>query len=150
LIDEKEITVRIREEDLSVAKDAVKESIEELRKYGKNNNLNLDTTFFLAPSKADVKGLATWYVLSYDDNSISYFHCYFNPINTLSLLSYFNIHILSAGGVVLTAKQGKIVCDNTLDTRLKYAFDDLVPIIRKTLFEEPDRVPTVVEEKGHH
>jgi vacuolar-type H+-ATPase subunit E/Vma4 len=51
--------------------------------------------------------------------------------------------------VVLTAKQGKIVCDNTIDARLRYAFDDLVPTIRKVLFAEPDRVPTVMDEKEH-
>jgi len=54
-----------------------------------------------------------------------------------------------SGGIVLTAKAGKLVCDNTLDARLKCVFEDLVPIIRKTLFNEPDRVPTVVKEKEH-
>jgi len=114
LIDEKEIVVKIREEDLTVAKEAVKIANAELKKYGKNSNLTLDDTFFLPPSKNDVKGLAT-----------------------------------CAGGVILTAKQGKIVCDNTLDTRLRFAFEDLVPIVRKTLFDEPDRVPSVIEEKQH-
>lgn len=39
-----------------------------------------------------------------------------------------------AGGVVLYAKQGKIVCDNTLDTRLDQVYYDLKPTVRKMLF----------------
>lgn len=38
------------------------------------------------------------------------------------------------GGVILYAKQGKIVCDNTLDTRLGQVYYDLKPEIRKMLF----------------
>ncbi|CAI5725920.1 unnamed protein product [Peronospora farinosa] len=34
-----------------------------------------------------------------------------------------------AGGVVLYAKQGKIVCDNTLDTRLDQIYYDLKPTV---------------------
>ena len=114
LIDEAEITVRIRQEDLAVAKEALALAQQELQKYHKTNRLTLDTTNFLPPSKHSVEGLAT-----------------------------------CAGGVVLTAKHGKIVCDNTIDARLRYAFDDLVPTIRKVLFAEPDRVPTVMDEKEH-
>lgn len=39
-----------------------------------------------------------------------------------------------AGGVKLLASNGRIVCDNTLDSRLKTAFDQLMPEIRKNLF----------------
>ncbi|CAI5718933.1 unnamed protein product [Peronospora farinosa] len=42
-----------------------------------------------------------------------------------------------AGGVVLYAKQGKIVCDNTLDTRLDQIYYDLKPTVRKMLFPTP-------------
>ena len=42
-----------------------------------------------------------------------------------------------AGGVVLYAKQGKIVCDNTLDTRLDQIYYDLKPMVRKMLFSAP-------------
>ncbi|KAG6974132.1 hypothetical protein JG688_00003223 [Phytophthora aleatoria] len=42
-----------------------------------------------------------------------------------------------AGGVVLYAKQGKIVCDNTLDTRLDTIYYDLKPTVRKMLFPNP-------------
>lgn len=38
------------------------------------------------------------------------------------------------GGVILYAKQGKIVCDNTLNTRLDQVYYDLKPTIRKMLF----------------
>ncbi|KDO20737.1 ATP synthase subunit [Saprolegnia parasitica CBS 223.65] len=42
----------------------------------------------------------------------------------------------SAGGVTLVAKNGKIVCDNTLDTRLMTVNYDEKPTIRKMLFPE--------------
>jgi len=38
-----------------------------------------------------------------------------------------------SGGVVLSAR-GRIFCDNTLDVRLKYAYEKLVPQIRQNLF----------------
>ncbi len=41
----------------------------------------------------------------------------------------------SAGGVKLTADRGRIICDNTLDARLDIAFDELIPRIRKGLFD---------------
>ncbi|DAZ94009.1 TPA: LOW QUALITY PROTEIN: hypothetical protein N0F65_001620 [Lagenidium giganteum] len=40
----------------------------------------------------------------------------------------------NSGGVILYAKQGKIVCDNTLDTRLNQVYYDLKPTVRKNLF----------------
>ena len=42
-----------------------------------------------------------------------------------------------AGGLKLLAKGGRIVCDNTLDSRLAIAFEDLMPKIRATLFSAP-------------
>jgi V-type H+-transporting ATPase subunit E len=38
------------------------------------------------------------------------------------------------GGVVLSAQEGKIMCDNTLDQRLALAFDANIPKIRQLLF----------------
>lgn len=38
------------------------------------------------------------------------------------------------GGVVTSAKKGKIMCSNTLDARLEIAFDNLLPEIRTGLF----------------
>ena len=42
------------------------------------------------------------------------------------------------GGVVLTALGGKIVCDNTLKSRLTLVYEELLPSIRATLFPEDD------------
>ena len=42
--------------------------------------------------------------------------------------------ISCAGGVRLEACHGRIVCDNTLDSRLSIAFQDLQPYIRNLLF----------------
>ncbi|GBG25207.1 V-type proton ATPase subunit E [Hondaea fermentalgiana] len=39
-----------------------------------------------------------------------------------------------AGGVKLLASNGRIICDNTLDSRLTVGFDELMPEIRKNLF----------------
>ena len=44
--------------------------------------------------------------------------------------------ILSAGGVVLSSLQGKIVCNNTLDVRLQYAYDHAIPEVREKLFAD--------------
>jgi V-type H+-transporting ATPase subunit E len=40
-----------------------------------------------------------------------------------------------AGGLKISAREGKIVCDNTLDSRLEIAFADLMPVIRSLLFK---------------
>jgi len=40
------------------------------------------------------------------------------------------------GGVVLTALHGRVVCDNTLDARVKLVYDELLPTIRSKLFQE--------------
>lgn len=40
----------------------------------------------------------------------------------------------SAGGVVLMGHGNKIVCNNTLDARLKLCFEDLKPVVRSALF----------------
>jgi V-type H+-transporting ATPase subunit E len=38
------------------------------------------------------------------------------------------------GGVVLSARGGKIICRNTLDARYELAFQQLLPVIREALF----------------
>lgn len=40
----------------------------------------------------------------------------------------------SAGGVVLTALGGKIMVDNTLDSRLRLSYEELAPEVRSLLF----------------
>lgn len=42
----------------------------------------------------------------------------------------------SFGGVLLTALNGKIVCDNTLNSRLNLVYEELLPSIRAILFPE--------------
>ena len=42
----------------------------------------------------------------------------------------------TAGGVVLTALAGHIKCDNTLQSRLKLVYEELLPAIRAILFPE--------------
>lgn len=55
------------------------------------------------------------------------------------------------GGIVLTSLDKKIVCDNTLESRLNLCFEELLPQIRKTLFPQPEKVKKEVKPKaeGH-
>ncbi|MGK3747161.1 MAG: V-type H+-transporting ATPase subunit E, partial [Bacillariaceae sp.] len=40
------------------------------------------------------------------------------------------------GGILMTALNGKIVCDNTMSTRLTLVYEELLPSIRAILFPE--------------
>ena len=40
------------------------------------------------------------------------------------------------GGILMTALNGKIVCDNTMSTRLTLVYEELLPAIRAILFPE--------------
>jgi len=53
------------------------------------------------------------------------------------------------GGLVLSAKGGKILCRNTLDSRLEHAFYDLEPQIRGLLFGVRPK-PVVKQEVKQH
>jgi len=44
-----------------------------------------------------------------------------------------------SGGIVLSAREGKILCNNTLDQRLNLAFDAKIPEIRRVLFTVPGK-----------
>lgn len=39
-----------------------------------------------------------------------------------------------AGGLIVASGNGRIRCDNTLETRLNQAFEAMLPVIRVTLF----------------
>ena len=56
------------------------------------------------------------------------------------------------GGIVMTSMDRRIVCNNTLKSRLDLCFEELLPHIRSHLFpsKEPAVVKPVVETKGHH
>jgi len=55
------------------------------------------------------------------------------------------------GGVVLSARNGTIVCRNTLDSRLDLCFESLVPQVRGLLFGIRSKPKAkVVEEPTHH
>ena len=42
--------------------------------------------------------------------------------------------VCSLGGILLTARDGSIRCNNTLDLRLQMSCEDLLPAVRTTLF----------------
>jgi len=55
------------------------------------------------------------------------------------------------GGVVISARNGTIICRNTLDSRLDLCFDGLIPQIRGILFgvrEAPKN--SVKQQSSHH
>jgi V-type H+-transporting ATPase subunit E len=54
------------------------------------------------------------------------------------------------GGLVLSAKGGKIVCRNTLDNRLEHAFYDLEPQLRGLLFGVRAKPVVKAEAKAPH
>ncbi|KAI5074653.1 hypothetical protein GOP47_0010614 [Adiantum capillus-veneris] len=39
-----------------------------------------------------------------------------------------------AGGVILTSRDGRVICDNTLDSRLEVTFKQILPEIRRRFF----------------
>jgi V-type H+-transporting ATPase subunit E len=53
------------------------------------------------------------------------------------------------GGVVLSARNGQIVCRNTLDHRLTIAFEQLKPAIRGTLFGVREKIVNAEPVKRH-
>jgi len=55
-----------------------------------------------------------------------------------------------SGGVVLSARNGTIVCKNTLDSRLDLCFDNLIPQIRGILFGVREKPASSVEQKQSH
>jgi len=54
------------------------------------------------------------------------------------------------GGVVLTARQNKIMLDNTLAARLEICQDALSPIVRGRLFGVVEHVGIITKEKNEH
>lgn len=59
-----------------------------------------------------------------------------------------------AGGMVLTSLDKRIVCNNTLQSRLDLCFEELLPVIRKMLFPQPEKQKKEEKPKadghGHH
>ena len=43
------------------------------------------------------------------------------------------------GGIILYTENSRIVCPNTLIDRLDLAFEEMLPVIRSTLFPEPPK-----------
>jgi len=68
------------------------------------------------------------------------------PINlVLDKTNVLNDQLVKIGGVVLAAHKGKILCTNTIDTRLDLCFQDSIPDIRRILF--PDLAAPVQQTK---
>lgn len=59
-----------------------------------------------------------------------------SPKVTLNTDRSKDLNEASYGGVLLTALNGKIVCDNTMSSRLSLVYEELLPAIRAILFPE--------------
>jgi len=54
------------------------------------------------------------------------------------------------GGVVVSARNGAILCKNTLDSRLDLCFENLIPQLRGMLFGIREKPPQQEQEKKEH
>jgi V-type H+-transporting ATPase subunit E len=59
-----------------------------------------------------------------------------SPVVTLNPDRAHDLADTTYGGVMLTADSGKIVCDNTMASRLELVYEELLPTIRAILFPE--------------
>lgn len=106
-LNEPSAIVKVREVDLPLAKDAIDQAKAKYQQvYGKPcPGTTLDTTNFLAP-----------------------------PPTGAAVVDEYDAVDYCSGGVVVTSGDGKIVCSNTLDDRLRIAYSQNLPEVRAMLF----------------
>lgn len=51
----------------------------------------------------------------------------------------FSLFFFRLGGIVLSCYDGRIVCSNTIDSRINFAFQEMLPEIREGLYPDPVR-----------
>jgi V-type H+-transporting ATPase subunit E len=116
-MDEPQVSVIGRKEDAAILAQVVPAAVADYKeRSGKAVEVKIDQGRFL-PAGPTPGAHDSWYLLILMD---------------------------SAGGVVLTALEGRIISSNTLDARLKLAFEGVLPEIRATLF--PNSLGTI---SGH-
>lgn len=123
-VHEKRVTVKCRKEDLAIVKKLLKPALETYQSVIKK------ATGIVPPCELS---MATTFLPAgpTEPNQKTDFCC---------------------GGVELICRGGKLVCRNTLDSRLEICFNGLLPSLRGLLFGvRPDPVnKAVAEEKSHH
>jgi len=120
---ENEVTVRVRKEDLAIAKKELPAAI----------------TLFQETMKTASGGIVPTLKVSIDEKEF----LPPAPTNNSSTAS-------CTGGVILSARDGQILCRNTLDHRLELAFDSLKPTIRGTLFGVREKIKREAQAKKQH
>jgi V-type H+-transporting ATPase subunit E len=60
------------------------------------------------------------------------------PLKSIAISKDSYLPSNSAGGVLVSSKNGRIECDNTLETRLEYAFERMLPSLRVKLFGQTE------------
>jgi len=119
---ENQVMIRVRKEDLSIAKKELPAAIQ----------LYQDTM------KA-ASGIIPTVQVSIDDKE-------FLPPSPQANSSAASC----TGGVLLSARGGQILCRNTLDHRLELAFEALKPTIRGSLFGIREKIEHQQTERKHH
>ncbi|KAK8814367.1 hypothetical protein WA158_008229 [Blastocystis sp. Blastoise] len=107
-IEENDVTIRCRQVDLELVKSIVPEALNEYNTIIKNE-CKIDSTVSIKVNEESNKMLP--------------------PPPGESAIS-------CSGGIVLEGHNGRIVLENTFDSRLDICFHDIKPIIRKILFPE--------------
>ncbi|CAK59852.1 unnamed protein product (macronuclear) [Paramecium tetraurelia] len=126
---EHEVVVRCLQRDIrhvrNVIEDAISEFQDILRK--ELNGLEFEVKIDIDEDKClDERALI--------DNSIKSVQDYSSQESSSEVISKTENDKKCFGGILMTTKDGLIVCKNTLDVRTDQTFQDSLPIIRSTLF----------------
>jgi len=120
---ENQVIVRVRKEDLNIAK----------------KELTAAVQLFQDTMKAATQGIVPTVQVTIDDKE-------FLPPAPVAGSS----NASCTGGVLLSARGGQILCRNTLDHRLELAFEALKPTIRGSLFGVREKIQHQHSERKHH
>lgn len=129
-LDETKVSLRCRKDDESSVKSVLSAAVEAFKQksHKKDVKVTIDTVNYLPAGPGKSNSLVSWYA------AITTFLFTPSSLADRVLSSRVSCHGCSCGGVVLSAHDGKIVCDNTLDQRLALAFDANIPKIRSLVF----------------
>jgi len=123
-IQETHVEVRCRKEDIAIVKGAVAPAIELFHRTVANV----------------ANGFQPAVVVTVTDDEKNFLPP--GPVKGSNTLS-------CSGGIILSARNGTILCRNTLDSRLDLAFQQLMPTVRAILFGVREKAAAKAEQKKH-
>ena len=118
LLRDSEVEVRCRECDKALVKEIIPEAYERFKKV------------YREKMEEDLKSKGTDQVHDFDSDPV---------LQAKVVVGDEALPDSCIGGVVLTSYNGRIVCSNTIETRLAIASEKCLPAIRKVLFPVPIR-----------